>query len=192
MTELRSLRRLRWGLRVTLALGVAASVAANVLHARPDPISQAIAAWPPLALLLTVEWITRVPVHRRSLSVSRIVATAVIAGIAAWVSYWHMAGVAARYGETGSAPYLLPFSVDGLVIVASISLVELAGRIRVIERAAETHDPEPMSGLVEEQAPVRKAFPISADEFNKFNGTPNRAGPARTTAAPSTAGGVGR
>ena len=74
-TRLAHLQRLRWGLRATLALGVAASVAANVLHARSNPVSQAIAAWPPLALLLTVEWITRVPVHRRSLSAARIAAT---------------------------------------------------------------------------------------------------------------------
>jgi len=119
---------------------VAASVAANILHAEPNPISQVIAAWPPLALLLTVELISRVPVHRRSLAAVRLGATTAIAGIAAWVSYWHMAGVAARYGETGASPYLLPLSVDGLVIVASVSLVELAGRIRLMEEAlaAET------------------------------------------------------
>jgi hypothetical protein len=73
---------------------VAASVAANILHARPNPISQMIAAWPPLALLLTVELISRVPTHRRSLAAVRLAATAAIAGIAAWVSYWHMVGVA--------------------------------------------------------------------------------------------------
>jgi hypothetical protein len=127
------LRRVRWAVRATLTLGVAASVAANILHALPNPISQMIAAWPPLALLLTVELISRVPVHRRSLAAVRLGATTAIAGIAAWVSYWHMAGVAARYGESGASPYLLPLSVDGLVIVASVSLVELAGRIRVGE-----------------------------------------------------------
>jgi len=124
------LRRVRWAVRATLVLGVAASVAANVLHANPNLISQGIAAWPPLALLLTVELISRVPVHRRSLATLRRLATVAIAGIAAWVSYWHMAGVAARYGEAGPSPYLLPLSVDGLIVVASISLVELAGRIR--------------------------------------------------------------
>ena len=31
---------------------------------------------------------------RRALAFGRLVAIAVIAGIAAWVSYWHMAGVA--------------------------------------------------------------------------------------------------
>lgn len=125
------LTRLRWAVRAVLTLGVAASIAANVLHARPNLISQIIAAWPPLALLLTVELISRVPADRRGLAAARLIAAAVISGIAAWVSYWHMAGVAARYGETdAAASYLLPISVDGLVVVASISLVEIAGRIR--------------------------------------------------------------
>lgn len=125
------LRRLRWAVRTTLTLGVAASVAANVLHARPNPISQIIAAWPPLALLLTVELISRVPHHRWILGAIRITAAATIAIIAGWVSYWHLVGVAARYGETGyGAAYLLPISVDGLVIVASVSLVEITARIR--------------------------------------------------------------
>ncbi|MBE1488086.1 DUF2637 domain-containing protein [Plantactinospora soyae] len=137
------LRRVRWAVRATLTLGVAASVVANVLHARDNPISQAIAAWPPLALLLTVELISRVPVHRRSLAFARMAATATIAGIAAWVSYWHMVGVAARYGETGASPYLLPLSVDGLIVVASICLVELGGRISIeqAEKAARAEEP---------------------------------------------------
>ncbi|WP_446723625.1 DUF2637 domain-containing protein [Micromonospora sp. S4605] len=47
------------------------------------------------------------------------------------MSYWHLVGVAARYGETSyGAAYLLPISVDGLVIVASVSLVEITARIR--------------------------------------------------------------
>ncbi|GAA1782535.1 hypothetical protein GCM10009682_00890 [Luedemannella flava] len=133
--NLAHLRRIRWAVRATLVLGVAASVAANILHAESNPVSQTIAAWPPLALLLTVELVSRVPAHRRSLAALRLCATAAIAGIAAWVSYWHMVGVASHYGEVGASPYLLPFSVDGLVVVASVSLVELAGRIRSIDQA---------------------------------------------------------
>ncbi|MDG4803169.1 hypothetical protein O7618_21900 [Micromonospora sp. WMMD980] len=82
--DLRHLTRLRWAVRAVLALGVAASIAANVLHARPNLISQVIAAWPPLALLLTVELISRVPADRRGLAAARLIAAAVIAGIAAW------------------------------------------------------------------------------------------------------------
>ncbi|MFI7523781.1 DUF2637 domain-containing protein [Micromonospora globbae] len=153
----KQLRRLRWAVRATLTLGVAASVAANVLHARPNPISQIIAAWPPLALLLTVELISRVPHHRWYLGAIRVTAAAVIAVIAAWVSYWHLVGVAARYGESGyGAAYLLPISVDGLVVVASVSLVEITARIRATSAHTTTDQapaltptaPDPLSAAV--------------------------------------------
>ncbi|MDQ0367573.1 DUF2637 domain-containing protein [Catenuloplanes indicus] len=142
-----------------LVLGVATSVAANVLHAEPNLISQAISAWPPLALLLTVELISRVPVHRRGLAAVRVAATAIIAGIAAWVSYWHMAGVAARYGEEGAAPYLIPISVDGLVVVASVCLVELSGRIQ----ATTVSLPEVVPASKESPAPTPEKSDTTTD-----------------------------
>ncbi len=169
--QLPQLRRIRWAVRAALTLGVAASVAANVLHALPNPISQAIAAWPPLALLLTVELTSRIPMHRRSLAACRVFATIAIAAIAAWVSYWHMASVAARYGETDSSAYLLPISVDGLIVVASVSLVELAGRIRVLEEqrhkqamaAAAQPAPAPQPSFI--PPPVRFVEPLPADDM---------------------------
>jgi hypothetical protein len=163
---------------------VAASVAANILHARSNPVSQVIAGWPPLALLLTVELISRVPVHRRALAAVRLVATTVIAGIAAWVSYWHMAGVAARYGETGPSAYLLPLSVDGLVIVASVSLVELAGRIRAVEAEAAAAPPPTV------QAPTAAIEPAAVEpavsEEAPADSQPERS-PARRTSRPRAA-----
>jgi uncharacterized protein DUF2637 len=162
------LLRIRWGVRAALAVGVMTSVAANVLHALPNPISQAIAAWPPLALMLTVELISRIPVDRRALATVRRIATAIIAGIAAWVSYWHMAGVAARYGEVGAAPYLIPVSVDGLVVVASVCLVELSGRVRSAtaspdtiadiepDTEADTAPPEVVRDTTKTERPARK------------------------------------
>lgn len=129
--------RIRWGVRAALTLGVAASITGNVLHANNNLIAQIIAAWSPLALLITVELIAWVPVHRLSLAVARLATTALIAGIAAWVSYWHMVAVASRYGETDASPYLIPLSVDGLVVVASICLVELSGRIRAAGNTTE-------------------------------------------------------
>jgi hypothetical protein len=175
---LSQLRRVRWAVRATLVLGVAASVTANVLHAQDNPISQAIAAWPPLALLLTVELISRVPVHRRSLAVARLIATAIIAGIAAWVSYWHMAGVAARYGETGASPYLLPLSVDGLIVVASICLVELAGRISTLSAAAPV---EATPALTLEQAGPRASSSLATELAGLL---PPKKAPAGAATAP--------
>jgi len=146
--NLKQLKRLRWAVRVVLTVGVAASVAANILHANPNPISQTIAAWPSLSFLLTVELVSRIPVTRRLRAAVRITATAMVAGIAGWVSYWHMVDVAGRFGETGTSPYLLPLTVDGLIVVASVSLVELAVKIAALV------DPKPGAPLAQAQQVV--------------------------------------
>jgi DNA-binding NarL/FixJ family response regulator len=56
--------------------------------------------------------------------------------------------VASRYGEVGAAPYLMPLSVDGLVVVASVCLVDLSGRLLPADvepkaAAAKPADTEP-------------------------------------------------
>ena len=138
--KLPQLIRLRWFVRFVLTLGIAASVAANVLHAQDNPISKGFAAWPPLALLLCVELVSRIPVTKVWRGLIRITATGSIASIAGWISYWHMQSVTARYGETGSSSYLYPLTGDGVIVVASICLVELAVRVREIEAKAEGAD----------------------------------------------------
>jgi hypothetical protein len=182
--ELVGLRRVRWAVRATLAVGVAASVSANVLHAARNPISQVIAGWPPVALMLTVELISRVPTHRPLLTVVRMAATTVIAAIAAWVSYWHMASVAARFGETGASAYLLPISVDGLVVVASVCLVEIAGRLRTTTSPTTAEGVATATGHSGQSATVtgdvigaspagstgtKQLVPVSADAFTRAN-----------------------
>lgn len=133
MTERQRVNRLRWAVRAVLWLGIAVSIAANVLHAHANPISQAIAAWPPVALFLTVELISRVPGTTRQRTALRVGATGVIALIAAWVSYWHMQGVCERYGETADKAYLIPLTVDGLIVAASVCLVEIGARLATLD-----------------------------------------------------------
>lgn len=159
------LKRVRHGARAALTLGVVVSVVANILHAADNPISQSIAAWAPLALLIAIELIARVPVRRGVLSFARLVATATIAGIAAWVSYWHMVGVALRYGEEPGAAHLIPLTVDGLVVVAWVCLVEIGSRIRDVEKAGVAH-PVAQQGIDERPLAVPSApvflAPVSA------------------------------
>ncbi|GAB1641517.1 DUF2637 domain-containing protein [Krasilnikovia sp. MM14-A1259] len=155
------LRRLRWAVRATLTLGVAASITANVLHAQPHPISQAIAAWPALAFLITVELVTRIPLERRTLGYVRAAVSYGIAAIAAWVSYWHMVDVVARYGETGSVPYLLPLSVDGLIVVASVSLVELAARREALPKPAASTTAAQPTRAVTTSSPAPNGAPVA-------------------------------
>lgn len=131
------LRRKRWGAWAVLVLGLAVSVAANVLQAQPTPAGRAIAAWPPLALLLALELMTRVLVGRGVLTAALWVVTGGIGVIAAWVSYWHMRETVLQYGEQGISAWVLPLTVDGLVIVASGCLVVLTRALRVREHSLE-------------------------------------------------------
>lgn len=131
-SELENLISNRQLARAALFLGAAASLAANVLHAEDHLVSRVISAWPPIALIITVEIITRIQAKSGWMSAIRIIATTVVASIAAWVSYWHMAGVAAKYGETPVSSHMIPFSVDGLIVVASISLVEVNRRLAIV------------------------------------------------------------
>ncbi|MEW2477791.1 DUF2637 domain-containing protein [Micromonospora gifhornensis] len=52
-------RRSRWSAWLAFLVGVAASVAANVMAAEDDAVSRAVSAWPAVALLLTVEVLAR-------------------------------------------------------------------------------------------------------------------------------------
>jgi hypothetical protein len=55
---------------------------------------------------------------------ARNVSTAAVASIAAWSSWSHMVDVALAYGERASVAYVLPISVDGMLVVASTAMVD--------------------------------------------------------------------
>ena len=131
----RELRKARNLVRCIVAVGIAASVTANVLGAA-DLTEAAIAGWPPVALLLSLEVLTRVPASKRLGAFGRIVATVAVAFASGWLSYWHMASTVSQHGEHGGSQFVWPFSVDGLMMIAAIALVELGARLRLLEAAA--------------------------------------------------------
>jgi hypothetical protein len=130
---LHRLRHLRWAARLCVLLGVLTAGAATVALAPADPVARLVAGWPALALMLTVELLARYPVRQRVLSIVRAIAAGGVAGIAGWLSYWDMVSIARRYEGSGVMPYLLPVTVDGLIVVAAVSLIERGARIRAAE-----------------------------------------------------------
>ncbi|WP_375155037.1 DUF2637 domain-containing protein [Micromonospora sp. 4G55] len=111
----------------------------------------------------------------------RLVAAAPIAAIAAWVSYSHMAGVAARYGETeAAAAYLLPLSVDGLVVVASVSLVEITGRLRAATPPRSAAAPGPAAAEQSRLGDATLHVPLTAGAGSEATSrvAPRRSAPA--------------
>jgi Protein of unknown function (DUF2637) len=72
----------------------------------------------------------------RSAAVARNLSAAVVAGIAAFSSYSHMVQVALRYGERPEVAHALPFSVDGMLVVASVVMVDDRRQGRPVRAAA--------------------------------------------------------
>jgi hypothetical protein len=66
----------------------------------------------------------------RAIRLSTAVAVLAVAGIAAYVSYWHAYAVVRAHGETGITARLEPTTIDGLVYASSI-VVLFAARHRV-------------------------------------------------------------
>lgn len=55
---------------------------------------------------------------------ARNASAAVVAGIAGYASYWHQVAVATRAGERTEIAHVIPLSVDGMLVVASIVMVD--------------------------------------------------------------------
>ena len=56
----------------------------------------------------------------RAIRVSTAVAVLAVAGVAAYVSYWHAYAVVCAHGETGVTARLEPATIDGLVYASSM------------------------------------------------------------------------
>ncbi|GAA1449617.1 DUF2637 domain-containing protein [Nocardiopsis tropica] len=108
--------------------GAVVSIGANVLHALDGggtvEAGRVIASgWAPVALLLVAELVARARTAGPWwIGALRWAGTAVVAGVAAVVSYGHMRDLLLSYGESDLVAHLLPLSVDGLLLVASLAL----------------------------------------------------------------------
>jgi hypothetical protein len=140
----RTARLIAW---CAFTLGVAASIAANVAHARPELGPRLASAFAPVALLLTVEIMSRVPWPAGSWwKLGRWVGTGTVALVAAVTSYRHMSALLAAYGEDQLTAIIQPACVDGLMVVASLALLAL-GHTTTETTIEHTH---PIIGNVDE------------------------------------------
>lgn len=118
-------RAIAW---VAFVSGIVASVAANVMHAQlvtGSPAAWIGAAFWPVALMLAVEVLARVtwPRGSRWYGLARYGGTTLVALVAAVISYRHMSGVLAAWGEDSTNSHLGPLAVDGLMVVAAAALM---------------------------------------------------------------------
>lgn len=155
-------------------LGIGVSVAGNVAHASypshvvltaaraagetwQAPIgARAMAAFFPLALLLTVEILARVPWPRTfGWNAARYGGAALVAGVAAVVSYNHLNGLLRVYGEDELTARIGPLSVDGLMVVSGFALLAIGRHNAALAAPEPVREPVPEVQHVPAGAPVR-------------------------------------
>jgi hypothetical protein len=116
------------------ATGIVASIAANVAHSFVPPPDAAhwhpqlgaivFAGFWPVALLIAIEVIARVVwPHGKWWKFVRHVGLVLVAAIAAIISYRHMSGLLAYYGEDHLSSAIGPLAVDGLMAVCTAALL---------------------------------------------------------------------
>lgn len=127
-------------------LGIGVSVAANVAHTwhpsidalkryaiqhhgsvagwHPELGAQIGAAAYPIALLLTVEMLSRIAWPAGRLwQVTRFGGAGMVALVSGIVSYRHMAALLSAYGEDRLTAAIGPLAIDGLMVIASMALL---------------------------------------------------------------------
>lgn len=181
--------------------GAGTSVAANVAHAA-ERAEQAgtggmlFAAWAPIALLLVAEMITRGRRRTGAMAIVQWAGAGLVALAAAVVSFGHMRGLLLSYGESELVAILLPLSVDGLVLVASVALASGPERRNVAAQAernevataepvpAEPAEPAEQAALVPaESVPAERAERAERTERTALVPVPERH--EATTAEPA-------
>jgi hypothetical protein len=133
---------------VSFVVGGLVSVAANVAHTlyptaaqlaewtasgraaadwSPPAGAMVFAAFWPIALILAVEVITRAQWRKGFLfGLARYGGTILVASVAAVMSYRHMAGLLAIWGEDVWGAHLGPLAVDGLMVVSAAALLSMS------------------------------------------------------------------
>jgi hypothetical protein len=140
-----SIKGVRWAY-LGMGIGGAASILANVAHAclpeHPPAGSVIAAAFWPVALFVTIEILAKNawPSTARW-TLLRWGGTLPVAAVTAVVSYRHMSGLLAAWGEDPLTATIGPIAVDGLLIMSTGAIVaagaQLARPVAVVEPVPE-------------------------------------------------------
>lgn len=137
------LKRLRWTVLAVVLAGIGSSVAMNVLHAPDNLAARFVGALPPLAVFGCLELVVRIPSSSKVLSGFRIFGATVVALGAAVLSYAQQYAAIVDLDFPHWQATIWPGVIDGTMVVASLSLVEVVRKIRQTADA-EVKAPSPV------------------------------------------------
>lgn len=128
--ELRFYTRMWILVTITTVLGLGLTVVLNVMHAPPTLGARLVGGTPPVFVLFCLELISRIPATSKLLSIARVVATFVVVGLAFYVSYEQQRDFISSLGFTAGHARVYPVIIDGAMVVSTLSLVEVARKVR--------------------------------------------------------------
>lgn len=126
----KSYRRMRWFVAGVTLVGIVLSVTLNVLHAPKRWDMQTVGAFAPIAVFLAIEMVSRIPVTGRLLGGGRILASLGVGAGAGYISYLQQVDYLLKGGYTSDIAHIFPGIIDGLTVVATLSLVEVTRMLR--------------------------------------------------------------
>lgn len=137
-TSKRGGKALAW---VGMLIGFTVSVAANmadefVKSSKPEVGALFFGFFWPFTLLFATEVMARIdwPKHWVWIVV-RAAGLTPVAGIAAWMSYWHLQSLIHHYGETDFSSHIAPFAIDGFMLMCSAALLAPAAVAKAAAKA---------------------------------------------------------
>ena len=153
------LRHLRWAVLVVVLAGIGSSVAMNVFHAPDNLAARFVGGLPPLAVFACLELIARIPSSSRVLTVFRVLGAVTVAGGAAYLSYAQQFAAILDLGFPHDQAMIWPGVIDGTMVVASVSLVEVVRKIRQVTELSLPVAPEKARAYADQfEAPETLAY----------------------------------
>ncbi len=146
-----------------LILGAAASLALNIkaISLTPDAEWGAYASgigWP-VALILAIELLIHTPWSKGKMDTwVKVGVLVLVAGVAAWISYWHGAHVLSHWGYDEVGRYAGPLVADAAMALATLALQRVAEAKRAAKLAMATvATPAPLATLATAPAVAKPA-----------------------------------
>lgn len=132
--QLKHYRRMWKVVGLMVLVGLGSSGILNVLHAPQQGgwVAKLIGGIPPVALLVCLELISGIPVASRFGKTVRLASGGAVAALAFFVSFEHQLSFITGLGFAGNTAWAIPLIIDGWMIVASVSLFEVTGKIRAL------------------------------------------------------------
>jgi hypothetical protein len=137
MSELKHYRRLWIFVTVVTVLLIGITVTLNVMHAPPTWGARLIGGTPPVFVFFCIELVSRIPATSKAVTFGRIAGSVVVAGFSFAISYQQQVEFIHALGFVGWVANIYPIIIDGVMVVATLSLVEVTRKVRALRSELE-------------------------------------------------------